>query len=165
MRRWAVSLMSGVLLALLALPASADTAAYDIAFPPEWIVEPVEQPIASGPATISLRAYPESQSEECVVVDLGAAAVALDTLGVSDPQTYSRVAADLLGRGAVFVTTLGLGYSNPWAAYLEAEPMDGPAFSLYSYQRDDAWLVLECSSGSTFHQDWEQIAKTFSFED
>jgi hypothetical protein len=53
---------------------------------------------------------------------------------------------------------------------MEGRIEDGYSFALYGYLGrgswaglEDVWLVLECWSDATFHQDWGQIARTFEF--
>lgn len=156
--------------ALLTAPAVASTPEHDIAFPPDWTIESVDEPLADGPARLLLRAYPAARSEECRLSDLGPAASVLAGLGVSDPEVLNRVALDLLGHDGSFARAYGLGYSDPWSSYVEGSLGDGSAFILYSFLgRDawpgleDAWFVLECSSDAQFHQDWAQIARTFAY--
>ncbi|MEA2026307.1 MAG: hypothetical protein U9O18_06420, partial [Chloroflexota bacterium] len=156
--------------ALLAAPAVAATPEHDIAFPSDWTVEVVDEPLAKGQARVVLRAHPGERTEECHLADLGPIAAALHDLGVSDEQALNYVASDLLGHGGSFARISGRGYSDPWSMYMEGTLDDGAAFALYSFLgRDawagleDAWLALECWSDAQFHQDWEQIAKTFGY--
>jgi len=186
-RRADVAILVSGLMLLVAWPGAAaaavegaETPAYAVTFPDDWVVEeldvngePLRPTVADErPAiTVVARAYPAGRTEECVVVDLHAVAAAFSTLGVSDQTTLDRVAVDILDHSSLGTTSSGLGYQEAWSSWFEGTAQDGEAYALFSYLGRDAWpgledewLVLDCRSNGTFHQDWRQIAQTLEFQ-
>lgn len=162
-----------------ALGGDTEQPLYSVTFPDDWTVEDLGasgEPLgpadgrAEGGVRVLIRAYPVDRSEECMVVDLSGAAETLSALGVSDQLTNDRVAVDILGHGGHGTTSSGLGYREPWSSSFEGTTQDGASYALYSYLGVDArpdlegtWFALDCRADGAFHQDWQQIAKTFEF--
>lgn len=154
-------------------------ATYAVSFPDDWIVDHLDrdqpiQPDADGPelgVIVRERAYPADRSEECLVVDLGIVAATLLPLGVEDPMTLNRVAADILDLGTGGTSSSSLGYGETWSSSLVGTAKNGTSYAVYTYLGRDArpgvqddWYVLGCSSDGDFHLDWSLVARTFEFE-
>lgn len=154
-------------------------AGFDVTFPDDWSIEkvgPESHPalFAGGediqPDVVLLRAYPPDRPEECQVVDMTAAWHALTSIGVERVETLNFVATDIR-HGPTKASSWSIGTNANWSAYLEGSDEAGRIFVVYNFMGRDAWpgledtwLVLDCWSDGTLHEDWQAIAGTFTFE-